>query len=181
MSPNICFSRLARSTFCQRSNRFPPERCAFNPPRFFTNPKSLAEFRASSKLVKATRSRDRCQPSEITGFPPDFNSAGSCYPVWLRSPPENSFIYSASENALPLGDRKKNPAHAEAEDSSKIKDRLEALLYAETLQGTLSPNANPGKGSVGGCSEFDAKSRCEDSASSPDTSSLVLCRFVIPK
>ena len=33
---------------------------------------------------------------------------------------------------------------------SKIKDRLEALLFAETLQGTLSPNANPGKGSVGG-------------------------------
>jgi hypothetical protein len=39
-----------------------------------------------------------------------------------------------------------NPAHAEAEDSSKIKDRLEALLYAETLQETLFPNANPGKG-----------------------------------
>ena len=30
------------------------------------------------------------------------------------------------------------------------KDRLEALLCAETLQGTLSPNANPGKGSNGG-------------------------------
>jgi hypothetical protein len=27
---------------------------------------------------------------------------------------------------------------------------LEALLFAETLQGTLSPNANPGKGSIGG-------------------------------
>jgi hypothetical protein len=44
----------------------------------------------------------------------------------------------------------RNPAQAETEDSSKIKDRLEALLFAETLQGTLSPNANPGKGSVGG-------------------------------
>jgi hypothetical protein len=43
-----------------------------------------------------------------------------------------------------------DPAQAEAEDSSKIKDRLEALLFAETLQGTLSPNANPGQGSVGG-------------------------------
>ena len=31
MSPNICFSRLARSTFCQRPIRFPPERCAFSP------------------------------------------------------------------------------------------------------------------------------------------------------
>jgi hypothetical protein len=47
-------------------------------------------------------------------------------------------------------DRRKNPAQAEAEDSSKIKDRLEALLFAETLQGTLSPNANPGKGLIGG-------------------------------
>jgi len=55
----------------------------------------------------------------------------------------------ASENALPL-EIAENPAQAEAEDSSKIKDRLEALLFAETLQGTLSPNANPGKGSVGG-------------------------------
>jgi hypothetical protein len=43
-----------------------------------------------------------------------------------------------------------NSAHATTEDSLKMKDRLEALLSAETLQGTLSPNANPGKGSVGG-------------------------------
>ena len=35
-------------------------------------------------------------------------------------------------------------AHAETEDDSKMKDRLEVLLCAETLQGTLSPNANPG-------------------------------------
>jgi hypothetical protein len=33
-----------------------------------------------------------------------------------------------------------------AEDNSKIKDRLEALLYAETLQETLFPNANPERG-----------------------------------
>jgi hypothetical protein len=38
----------------------------------------------------------------------------------------------------------KKPARAETEDNSKIKDRLEVLLCAETLQGTLSPNANPG-------------------------------------
>jgi hypothetical protein len=103
------------------------------------------------------------------------------------------------QNALPLGPQNtspktkkskaadksvrstQNPAQAETEDNSKIKDRFEALLFAETLQETLFPNANPGKGSVGGCSEFDAKSRCEDSTSSPDTSSLVLGRFVIPK
>jgi hypothetical protein len=37
----------------------------------------------------------------------------------------------------------KNPAQTEVEDISKIKDRLEALLFAETLQETLFPNANP--------------------------------------
>jgi hypothetical protein len=40
----------------------------------------------------------------------------------------------------------RNPAQAEAEDSSKIKDRLEALLFAETLQGTLVPECEPRKG-----------------------------------
>ena len=81
----------------------------------------------------------------------------------------------------PKTTRRNNPAQAEAEDSSKIKDRLEALLFAETLQGTLSPNANPGKGSIGGFTEFDAESHREDSPYSLDTSSLVLDWFVIPK
>lgn len=64
---------------------------------------------------------------------------------------------------------RQNPAQAEAEDGSKIKDRWEALLFAETLQGTLSPNANPGKGSIGGFTELDAESHREDSAGSSDT------------
>jgi len=98
----------------------------------------LQSFRRPRNLIKLRVQPDRCQPSEITGFPPDFNSTGSF-----------SLFCSASENALPRW-HAKNPAQAEAEDSSKIKDRLEALLFAETLQGTLSPNANPGKGSVGG-------------------------------
>ena len=127
---------------------------------------------ASSKLDKTTRSPDRCQPSEITGFPPDFNSAGSFDSILIR------FIHSRRKNliletrpkTLFRADRKnklaENTAQADAEDSSKIKDRLEALLFAETLQGTLSPNANPGKGSVGGFTEFDAKSHREDAPGS---------------
>jgi hypothetical protein len=64
-------------------------------------------------------------------------------PIWrtlLPARPKTRFHLSSPQN----------PAQAEAEDDSKIKDRLEALLFAETLQGTLSPNANPGKGPVGG-------------------------------
>jgi hypothetical protein len=58
---------------------------------------------------------------------------------------------------------------------------LEALLFAETLQGTLSPNANPRKGVRWRLTEFDAASTREDSADYSDTSSLVLDLIVIPK
>jgi len=137
-----------------RETFFPPERCVFNPPEL-----ALRLIRASSKLVKAIASPKARQPAEITGFPPDFNSLGSLNPE--RTAPdsinpgnlllENSLLtYRASENDLPSDKEWPESAHANTEDSSKIKDRLEALLSAETLQGTLSPNANPGKGSVGG-------------------------------
>jgi hypothetical protein len=73
-----------------------------------------------------------------------------------------------------------NPAQAEAEDSSKIKDRLEALLFAETLQGTLSPNANPGKGSVGGLHNWMPKATARIQRAAQTHSHLSSTRFVIP-
>ena len=148
MSPNICFSRLARSTFCQRSNRFPPERCVFNPPRFFTNPKSLRNFGRPRNLLKLRVRATAVNPLRSQ----DFHLISTVRGVSTGGAAKQAgelIVYSASENALPRRIAK-IPAHAEAEDSSKIKDHLEALLYAETLQGTLSPNANPGKGSIGG-------------------------------
>jgi hypothetical protein len=109
--------------------------------------------------LKLSCPRKRCQPTEITGFPPDFNSLGSLNPE--RNAPDsinqcNLLLENSLTNYLRVGKHSsaggvaRNSAHATTEDSSKIKDRLEALLSAETLQGTLSPNANPGKGSVGG-------------------------------
>ena len=82
----------------------------------------------------------------------------------LQTRPETLFHSSSPQN----------PAQAEAEDSSKIKDRLEALLFAETLQGTLSPNANPGKGSVGGLHNWMPKATARIQRAAPDTQSLVL-------
>ena len=67
-----------------------------------------------------------------------------------------------------------NPAQAEAEDGSKIKDRWEALLFAETLQGTLSPNANPGKGSVGGLLNWMPKTPARIQRAAQTHQSLVL-------
>jgi hypothetical protein len=104
-------------------------------------------------LIKLRVRSGYCQPAEITGFPPDFNSAGS-FSIQPKTERlcKNSFweFFIARPKTLFHLGSPRNPAQAEAEDSSKIKDRLEALLYAETLQETLFPNANPGKGSIGG-------------------------------
>jgi hypothetical protein len=78
-------------------------------------------------------------------------------------------------------DSPQNPAQAEAEDDSKIKDRLEALLFAETLQGTLSPNANPGKGASWRLTKLNAKAAAGIQQASLDTQSLVLGQSFIPK
>ena len=54
MSPNISISQLARSTFCQRPIRFPPERCAFSPYRLPSgNPYVLETFQTYRLLVAA--------------------------------------------------------------------------------------------------------------------------------
>jgi hypothetical protein len=37
----------------------------------------------------------------------------------------------------------RNSAHANVEDAYKLKDRLEALLFAETLQGNSVPECEP--------------------------------------
>jgi hypothetical protein len=47
--------------------------------------------------------------------------------------------------------------------------------------GNSVPECEPRKGVSWRLTEFDATSHREDSAGSPDTCSLVLCRFVIPK
>ena len=54
LSPNISISQLARSTFCQRPIRFPPERCAFSPYRFPSgNPYVLETFQTYSLRAAA--------------------------------------------------------------------------------------------------------------------------------
>jgi len=114
-------------------------------------PDSTMGIWPSSKPFKANRFQNRCQPAEITGFPPVFNSPASLDPVWDAHCLEADVRF-AGRRALLQRARKRSSAgngqksaHAETEDDSKLKDRLEVLLYAETLQGTLSPNANPGK------------------------------------
>jgi hypothetical protein len=136
----------------------------------------LIKLRVGALAVNPLKSQDFHLISTAGSCCPGSAFEGNCRRTLLQQ-----IIYSASENALPLLGLAENPAQAEAEDSSKIKDRLEALLFAETLQETLSPNANPGKGSVGGFTEFDARSHREDSAGCSDTSSLVLDLTVIPK
>ena len=67
-----------------------------------------------------------------------------------------------------------NPAQAEAEDSSKIKDRFGGSAIRGNPSGNFVPECEPQTGASWRLSELDAKSSREDSAGSSDTSSLVL-------
>jgi hypothetical protein len=105
---------------------------------------TFQSYRATATAVNPLRSQDFHLFSTVRGV-----SIQDCRSKdWIQARLENSF--TARPKTRFHFDSPQNPAQAEAEDGSKIKDRLEALLFAETLQGTLSPNANPGKGSVGG-------------------------------
>ena len=105
---------------------------------------TFQSYRAPATAVNPLRSQDFHLFSTVRGVSiQDFRSKD-----WIQARLENSF--TARPKTRFHFDSPQNPAQAEAEDDSKIKDRWEALLFAETLQGTLSPNANPGKGSVGG-------------------------------
>jgi hypothetical protein len=134
----------------------------------------LREFVRPRNLSKLSRYRDRCQPFEITGFPLDFNNEGG---IQCGIKPKLSTagdLFTARPKTRFHFDSPQNPAHAEAEDDAKIKDRLEALLFAETLQGTLSPNANPGKGSVGGLLNWMPKATARIQRAAQTHQSLVL-------
>jgi hypothetical protein len=62
-----------------------------------------------------------------------------------------------------------------------MKDRLEVLLYAETLQETLSPNANPRQGPVGGYQYWMPKAAARIQRAAQTLLHLSSTRFVIPK
>ena len=62
-----------------------------------------------------------------------------------------------------------------------MKDRLEVLLYAETLQETLSPNANPRQGPVGGYQNWMPKAAARIQRAAQTLLHLSSTRFVIPK
>jgi len=174
LSPNICFSRLARSTFCQRPIRFPPERCAFSPPR------SLEGILASSKLDKTTRRCAGCQPAEITGFPPVFNSAGSIHRRLGINQNWRTLLQHARKRSSALA-RYRNPAQAEAEEDSKIKDRWRLCSTRKPFR-DIVPECEPRKGVSWRLTEFDAASRREDSTESSETLvHLSSTRSVIPK
>jgi hypothetical protein len=64
-------SRLARSTYCQRPNRIPPERRVFSPEQRHTS--AALPVLESLKLLSAL---DTCQPIAITGFPPVLHNLG---------------------------------------------------------------------------------------------------------
>jgi hypothetical protein len=121
---------------------------------------TFQSYRATATAVNPLKSQDFHLISTMRGG----------YPVRHKAKTFHSWdLFTARPKTRFHFDSPQNPAHAEAEDDAKIKDRLEALLFAETLQGTLSPNANPGKGVSWRLTDLDAESHREDSAGSSDT------------
>jgi len=105
----------------------------------------------SSKPIKVTCSRLRCQPIVPTGFPPVLHmSESSLLRKHRASHPAAEALLRAIERVFRLEKpcagikNRAFSARAEAEAGNLVKDRLEVLAKnAKTLRGSLSPNENP--------------------------------------
>ena len=137
----------------------------------FRRPRNLIKLRVCRTAVNPLRSQDFHLISTVRGVSIQKPASGKLWGSLFTARPKTLFHSGSPQN----------PAQAEAEDGSKIKDRLEALLFAETLQGTLSPNANPGKGSIGGLLNLMPKATAKIQRIAQTLVHLSSARFVIPK
>lgn len=121
LEPEHYLSQLARSTFCQRPNRFPPERSAFSPYESHVtdgNPYVLETFqpyRVASRSVNRLESQDFHLIFTKGTLPPG---------PWVR----------ATRLRFSRLQRHGKSARAEAEDGQIIKDRMEVLLFAKPFR-----------------------------------------------
>ena len=159
-------SRLARSTLLSKTETAgPPKRWRIQSIRV---PRHRRGFVCPRNLLTVSCARKRCQPFEITGFPPDFHRKGSLYPKHRRALFERERFTLPHRMARPFGTRR----------SGRRSDHQRSLggsATRETLQGTLSPNANPGTGvNCGGYRNRCRKPPRGFSRQLRDTQSLVL-------
>ena len=164
---------LTTGTFnlnCQRPNRieypikpkpgllgaplFPPERCVFSPEE------NLRCRAALDRTAEAVPTKNPSVLETVQGYrvpgsavnpmrPQDFHLFSTIRGVsiqdgWHIVQLIAGELFTARHKTLFRGQRIQENAHARSGRSLNIKDRLEVLLFAKTLQGTLSPNANPG-------------------------------------
>jgi hypothetical protein len=88
--------------------------------------------------------------------------------------PDQGTLFTARPKTLFHSARHKNPAQAEAEDGSKMKDRVGGSAIRGNPSGNFVPECEPRKGVSWRLTELDAKNCRDDSAGSSDTQSLVL-------
>ncbi len=142
----------------------------------------LREFERPRNLSNLSRYGNHCQPLRSQDFHPLSTAGSLCRDGLAPSPPSpRQTLFTARPKTRFHFSSPQYPAHAEAEDDSKIKDRLEALLFAETLQGTLSPNANPGKGSNGGLLNWMPQATARIQRAAQTHQSLVLDSILYTK
>ena len=157
----------------------------------FGRPRNLVSFAA--KLDKTTRRHACCQPTEITGFPPDFNSL-PCFittsrvrgvPIQYGGKPKPDPIPKNSFTARPktlfhFGTRRKIRRTPKRKTVQKLKIAWRLCFSRKPFREPCPRMRTPERGQLE-VTEFDAKSHRDDSAGRSDTSSLVLDLIVIPK
>lgn len=142
LEPEHYLSQLARSTFCQRPNRDPPERREFSPHKSLVtdeNPCVLETFqpyRAVPRTVNPLESQDFHLIFTEGTAPP---SSGMPFGIRGRGRPRHM------DTLLPLA-KARQSARAEAEDGQIIKDRIGGSAFRETLQGLCPRMRTPGIG-----------------------------------
>ena len=129
-------------------------------------------------LLNLLASGAGCQPAEITGFPPDFNSPGSFHPAF---DPWRGSLQRA---------RKRSPAQNGPENRPMPRRKtVQKLKIAWRFCSTRKPfrelcprMRTPAKmGLSWRLTILDATSCCADAANSSDTQSLVLGQSFIPE
>ena len=141
-------------------------------------PDSLAEICASSKPVKPIAPKACCQPAEITGFPPDFNSSGSFHPdldPWRGS-------LQRARKRSPAQNGPENRPMPRRKTVKKLKIAWRFCSTRKPFRELCPRMRTPAKmGLSWRLTILDATSCCADAANSSDTQSLVLGQSFIPE
>lgn len=143
-------------------------------------PDSTEGIRTSSKPFKTIRFQNRCQPAEITGFPPVFNSSGELQSSSTAHSKKGNVRLHPWRVSLRRARKRSSAGNGQKIGARRNGRRLknERSLGGSAMRGNPSgnsvPECEPRKGANWRLTILDATSCRADAANSSDTQSLVL-------